>query len=101
VRVLARTCAGEAACPGCGGVSRQVHSRYQRKLADVASGGQEVLICLQARRFLCRSEACPKVTFAEQVPGLTVRRVECLVWLIVVNLIPAGIGWLAAMSWLS
>ncbi|HEX3489915.1 MAG TPA: transposase family protein [Streptosporangiaceae bacterium] len=73
VRVVARTCASEAACPGCGVASRRVHSHYQRKLADTASGGQEVLIHLQARRFFCRNGACAKVTFAEQVPGLTVR----------------------------
>ena len=30
-----------------------MHSRYQRKLADTASGGQEVLIHLQVRRFFC------------------------------------------------
>jgi transposase len=71
--VLARTCASEAACPGCGVVSRRVHSHYQGKLADIASGGQEVLIHLRARRFFCGSGACAKVTFAEQVPGLTVR----------------------------
>jgi transposase len=71
--VLARTCAREAACPGCGVVSRRVHSRYERKLADTASGGLEVLIHLQARRFSCRNGACVKATFAEQVPGLTVR----------------------------
>jgi transposase len=71
--VLARTCATEAARPGCGVVSRRVHSRYQRKLADTASGGHEVLIHLQARRFFCGSDACAKATFAEQVPGLTVR----------------------------
>jgi transposase len=73
VHVLAGTCAREAACPGCGLVSRRVHSRYQRKLADTASGGQEVLIFLQVRRFLCGNDACAKATFAEQVPGLTVR----------------------------
>jgi len=73
VHVLARTCASEAACLGCGVVSRRVHSHYQRKLADTASGGQEVLIHLRARRFFCSSGACAKVTFAEQVPGLTVR----------------------------
>jgi transposase len=73
VHVLARTCASEAACPGCGVVSRRVHSRYQRKLADTASGGQEVLICLQARRFFCGNDACAKATFAEPVPGLAVR----------------------------
>jgi transposase len=73
VHVLARTCASEAACPGCGVLSRRVHSRYVRKLADAASGGQEVLIHLQARRFFCGSDACAKATFAEQVPGLAVR----------------------------
>ncbi len=54
-------------------VSRRVHSRYQRKLADTASGGQEVLIHLQARRFLCGNDGCAKATFAEQMPGLTTR----------------------------
>ena len=73
MHVLARTCAPAAACPGCGVVSRRVHSRYQRQLADTASGGQEVLIDLQARRFFCSNGACAKATFAEQVPGLTSR----------------------------
>jgi transposase len=73
VHVLARTCASEAACTGCGVVSRRVHSGYQRRLADTASGGQEVLIDLQVRRFFCGSAACAKTTFAEQVPGLSTR----------------------------
>jgi len=60
-----------AACPGCGAVSRRVHSRYQRKLLDTAAGGREVVICLAVRRFLCLSADCAKVTFAEQVSGLT------------------------------
>jgi len=67
VRVLARTCASEAACPGCGVLSRRVHSRYQRWLADTASGVQEVLIHLRARRFFCSNDACAKAMFAEQV----------------------------------
>jgi hypothetical protein len=50
-----------------------VHSSYQRQLADTASGGQEVPIDLQARRFFCGNPACAKTTFAEQVPGLTTR----------------------------
>jgi transposase len=73
VHVLARTCASEAACTGCGVVSRRVHSSYRRCLADTASGGQEVLVDLQVRRFFCGSPACAKTTFAEQVPGLTTR----------------------------
>jgi transposase len=73
VHVLARTCASQAACPGCGAVSRRVHSSYQRQLADTASGGQEVVIDLQVRRFFCGNGGCAKATFAEQVPGLTTR----------------------------
>jgi transposase len=73
VHVLARTCASQAACTGCGVVSRRVHSSYQRRLADTASGGQEVLIYLQVRRFFCGNAGCGKTTFAEQVPGLTAR----------------------------
>jgi transposase len=60
-----------AACPGCGLVSRRVHSRYQRRLLDTGIGGCEVVICLAVRRFFCLSPACAKVTFAEQVSGLT------------------------------
>ena len=41
--------------------------------ADTASGGQEVLILLEVRRFSCGNDGCPKATFAEQVPGLTSR----------------------------
>jgi transposase len=73
VHVLARTCASQAACTGCGMVSRRVHSSYQRQLADTASGGREVVVDLQVRRFFCGNPACAKSTFAEQVPGLTTR----------------------------
>ena len=73
VRVVARTTAAVAACPGCGAVSRRVHSRYERRLLDTAIGGCEVVICLVVRRFLCLSPECAKVTFAEQVSGLTSR----------------------------
>jgi transposase len=73
VHVLARTCGSEAACPDCGTVSRRVHSRYRRQLADTACGGREVRVDLQVRRFLCGGGGCARKTFAEQVPGLTVR----------------------------
>ena len=71
VRVQARACGPAADCPECGAVSRRVHSRYQRRLLDTAAGGQEVMICLSVRRFFCPDAGCAKVTFAEQVPGLT------------------------------
>jgi transposase len=71
VRVQARTCGSAAACPQCGAVSHRVHSRYERRLLDTAAGGREVMICLAVRRFFCLAPGCAKVTFAEQVAGLT------------------------------
>jgi hypothetical protein len=65
--------AEEAACRRCGASSRRVHSRYERRLADAAIGGRRVVIRLQVRRLFCDDPACARRTFAEQVPGLTVR----------------------------
>jgi transposase len=42
-------------------------------LLDTAIGGCAVVICLAVRRFSCRSLECAKVTFAEQISGLTSR----------------------------
>ena len=71
--VTARARAPEAACPKCGTVSRRVHSRYTRTLADAAVGGRPVAIVLGVRRFFCAAPGCPRKTFAEQVDGLTTR----------------------------
>jgi transposase len=50
-----------------------VHSRYLRRLADWGVGGREVQVELTTRRFFCDEPACARTTFAEQVPGVTVR----------------------------
>ena len=71
--IWARPRAGTAACPRCGRASARVHSRYQRRLADAAIGGQKVMIRLAVRRFFCDAPDCPAATFAEQVEGLTSR----------------------------
>lgn len=71
--VLARASAEAAPCPVCGAVSARVHSRYPRRLADTAIGGRRVVIRLTVRRFFCGCGSCQRRTFAEQVPGLTVR----------------------------
>ncbi|MFI8880626.1 ISL3 family transposase [Streptomyces sp. NPDC055243] len=74
VIVRARTRArAPAGCTGCGTPSKWIHSRYKRQLADAAVGGRPVRIDLSVRRLYCENSACPKQTFAEQVPGLTVR----------------------------
>ena len=63
--IRARARAEAAACPACGTTSGRVHSRYGRRLADVAIGGP-VLILLTVRRFFCANPGCARTTFAEQ-----------------------------------
>ena len=71
VCVWVRSRGAGGTCPRCGAVSSRVHSRYARRLADAAAGGQRVVIRLEARRFFCGAPHCPARTFAEQVDGLT------------------------------
>jgi transposase len=72
--ISARTRADVAlACPDCQMVSRRVHSRYRRRVADTAVGGQPVVIELSVRRLFCDAPDCRRRTFAEQVEGLTIR----------------------------
>uniref|UniRef100_UPI002F911FBA ISL3 family transposase n=1 Tax=Streptomyces sp. NBC_01562 TaxID=2975879 RepID=UPI002F911FBA len=74
VTVRARTRASvSAGCTGCGRLSTWCHSRYERLLADIALAGRSLRIRLSVRRLYCENPTCPKKTFAEQVPGLTVR----------------------------
>jgi transposase len=71
VVIEARVRAAAAACRWCGRRSGRVHGRYVRQLRDAAAGGVQVVIALTVRRFRCGNPACPAVTFAEQVIGLT------------------------------
>lgn len=73
VQILARTFSSVVACPSCGFSSSRTHSRYRRRLADTALGGRRTVIVLQVRRLFCDEPACGRRTFAEQVPGFTVR----------------------------
>ena len=63
VHAFARSTA--AACPQCGRLSRQVHSRYRRGLTDLPAHGREVKILLAVRRFRCRTSRCQTAIFAE------------------------------------
>jgi hypothetical protein len=71
VVIEARAGVAAVACPRCGHVSGRVHGRYVRQLRDAAVGGVQVVILLGVRRFRCGNAACPAVTFAGQVAGLT------------------------------
>ena len=71
VVIDARVRAASGMCRRCGQVSGRVHGSYVRQLRDAAAGGVQVVIALRVRRFRCVNSACPAVTFAEQVAGLT------------------------------
>ncbi|MFK0287496.1 ISL3 family transposase [Streptomyces sp. NPDC090499] len=74
LRIVASTASAiSASCPDCEVLSRRRHSGYERRLADDAVGGRRVSITLTIRRLFCDNPGCTRVTFAEQVDGLTVR----------------------------
>ena len=84
--VLAGAEAGTAACPLCGFLSRRVHSRYVRQVADLPSAGREVRIRVVTRRFVCDTTHCRRRVFAERfgdcvLPERSRRtsRLECIV----------------------
>ena len=79
IQVRTRAVATSAVCPGCGTASKRVHARYQRRVADLPAGGRRLTIHLQVRRFVCVAVECTQRTFAEQVPGLTVRHARASV----------------------
>ncbi|WP_306209193.1 transposase family protein [Actinoplanes sp. RD1] len=60
---------GEQCCPACSVSSRRVHSRYQRRLADLPVAGRLVELCLTVRRFFCLNTVCEMRTFVEQSSG--------------------------------
>ncbi|MEV4517869.1 ISL3 family transposase [Dactylosporangium sp. NPDC049525] len=73
VRVWGRSAQTSARCPGCGRLTRRVHSRYQRRVEDIVVGGQQVELLLRMRIFICPHADCTVTRFAEQVDGLTHR----------------------------
>jgi transposase len=70
VTVVARSRLPTAACPDCHASSSRVHSRYERRLADLPWQGRPVAVRVRARRFFRAEPACPRRTFAERLPGV-------------------------------
>jgi len=49
------------------------HGSYLRFPRDLPTPGKFVVVPLRVRRFVCEEESCERMTFVEQVPGLTRR----------------------------
>lgn len=60
-----------ACCPLCQRLSRRVHSRYWRTLADLPYAEQSACLKVQVRRFFCGDRRCTRRIFAERLPDLT------------------------------
>ena len=76
--IEARGVGATGQCPDCHLASERVHSRYQRRLADLPLAGRVVRISLMARRFRCTSASCRRSIFTERfsdgVPAVHARR---------------------------
>lgn len=57
-------------CPLCGQTAHRIHSRYQRRLADVSWALVPVRIVLQVRRFFCDTPDCARRIFTERLPTI-------------------------------
>ncbi len=66
IAVTARGSSGIAACPLCTSVSRRIHSRYVRQVADLPCAGRGVRLRLIARRFRCEQPLCRQRIFVER-----------------------------------
>jgi transposase len=63
----------EAECPLSATVSRRIHSRYVRHVADLPSVGRKVHLRLLTRRFSCEVPHCRRRIFAERFGDDVVR----------------------------
>jgi transposase len=73
ITIVARLRRQTSTCPDCRVPSSRVHSRYERRLADLPWQGRPVAIRVRARRFFCAEPGCPRRTFAERLPGIARR----------------------------
>jgi transposase len=69
ITLLVRVARAHAACPRCGCPSARIHSRYERKLADLPWNGIPVQVILHTRRFFCATPGCGQRIFTERLPN--------------------------------
>jgi transposase len=60
----------KATCPVCQVHSDRVHSRSERRVADLPWMGCAVRLELHVRRFFCSNQACARQIFTERLPRM-------------------------------
>jgi len=73
ITLVMTTIATAALCPACGGLAERVHSRYERKVADLPWNGTPVRLKLCTRRFFCDAKDCRGRIFTERLPSVVAR----------------------------
>lgn len=73
VLIVAAAIGSVACCPACHHASHSLHSRYSRALHDLPWQGSTVKLRLEVRRFRCRSQDCPRITFVEPLPSIVAK----------------------------
>jgi transposase len=68
--ICIRSTAPSAVCPLCSQPAGRIHSRYQRSVADLPSGGRQSVLSLVVRKFFCQTSGCPRRIFAERFPDM-------------------------------
>ena len=66
--VMVRSISKSSCCPTCGTDSNRVHSRYQRRIADLPLAGRSVRLIAEVCRFRCAATQCGQQIFTEQFP---------------------------------
>src|SRR5260370_39758026 len=70
ITATVKTTALEVRCPLCERRSTQVHSHYQRVLADLPWMGCAMRLVLHVRRFFCPNPDCQRQIFTERLPSV-------------------------------
>jgi len=58
----------ESSCPLCARSSAAIHSRYERRIADLPCAGMAIRLQVQVRKFFCRNPHCTRMVFSERLP---------------------------------
>jgi transposase len=70
ITIFVRSISPSSRCPQCDQDSGRVHSRYERKLADLPWQGVRLQLCWRIRRFFCGNPNCPQRIFTERQPEI-------------------------------
>lgn len=60
----------ESVCPLCARPSAAIHSRYERRIADLPCAGMAIRLQVQVRKFFCHNPPCKRAVFSERLPTL-------------------------------